>query len=149
MTLFTPAFRAKAQQFRPGRFPNIARGFSYGRRCLIDNNSQHKDSVEPRSDDYSKSGSDDGVAALETAFDPSDTSPEGQLQSAGRESKKDSNPLDVSPANQGVSDLNDTQNDGCRGLPSESGRGAEDKVRVSRSGSGSPDKGKDVQKYQE
>ena len=39
---------------------------------------QSKDSLNPRSTEYSKSGSDNEAAQTEEAFDPSNTSPEGQ-----------------------------------------------------------------------
>ena len=49
--------------------------------------SQDKDSLNPRSTEYSKSQSDDNSARIEkTAFDPNETSPEGQMAMANKES---------------------------------------------------------------
>ena len=54
--------------------------------------SQDKDSLNPRSTEYSKSQSDDGSARIEkTAFDPSETSPEGEMAMAREESGSVSN----------------------------------------------------------
>lgn len=51
--------------------------------------SQDKDSLNPRSTEYSKSQSDDSSARIEqTAFDPNETSPEGQMAMANKESGK-------------------------------------------------------------
>lgn len=51
-----------------------------------------KDSLKPEASEYSKSGSDDQASAKaeDTAFDPSNTSPEGQHDAAGAESGGDS-----------------------------------------------------------
>ena len=51
--------------------------------------SEDKDSLSPRSTEYSKSQSDNGSARIEkTAFDPNETSPEGQMAMADKESGK-------------------------------------------------------------
>lgn len=56
--------------------------------------SQDKDSLNPRSTEYSKSQSDDSSARIEqTAFDPNETSPEGQMAKANKESGKVRNHL--------------------------------------------------------
>lgn len=50
-------------------------------------NAQGKDDLEPMGDEYSKSGSDQQSAAMEqAAFDPSQTSPEQQMETADKES---------------------------------------------------------------
>lgn len=51
---------------------------------------QDKDSLKPEPNEYSKSGSDDAAAATEkAAFDPSQTRPEEERATAGRESGGD------------------------------------------------------------
>lgn len=50
--------------------------------------SQDRDSLNPRSTEYSKSGSDDAAAASNTAFDPEKTAPETEDKSVGEESGK-------------------------------------------------------------
>ena len=57
--------------------------FSTSTRQLAAKDSMDKDSVKPEPNEYSKSGSDDGAALEDTAFDPSQTSPEQQRDSAG------------------------------------------------------------------
>lgn len=47
---------------------------------------QDRESLNPQSTEYSKSGSDDIAATSNTAFDPHKTAPETQKKSAGRES---------------------------------------------------------------
>lgn len=48
---------------------------------------QHKDSLKPEPNEYSKSGSDDAAAAVENAaFDPKQTRPETEKASAEKES---------------------------------------------------------------
>ena len=47
--------------------------------------SQDKDSVQPESSEYSKSGTDDGAASQdEAAFDPDQTSPQQEKDTAGK-----------------------------------------------------------------
>jgi len=68
---------------------------------------QDKDSLKPRSSEYSKSGSggDDGAASSDAAFDPGQTRPEEQERNVGKESGGDANnSLGVSPANSKVSE---------------------------------------------
>ena len=49
--------------------------------------SEDKDSINRESTEYSKSGTDDEAAAMnDAAFDPSKTSPEEQMETAGKES---------------------------------------------------------------
>jgi hypothetical protein len=46
--------------------------------------SQDKDSINTEATEYTKSGTDDGAAAQEeAAFDPNNTSPEGEMKKAG------------------------------------------------------------------
>ena len=58
---------------------------------------------------------------------------------------QESNPLDVSPANHGVSQARDPQEGGHEGSSSESGQGGSDRARTS--GGGSPKKGSAGKKY--
>lgn len=62
----------------------------------------NRDSLNPSRSEYSESGTDDEVASHDASFDPSNTSPEGEVEAAGQESEargKTSNPLDASPGN--------------------------------------------------
>jgi hypothetical protein len=62
---------------------------------------QDRESLKPRAQEYSKSGSDEEVAANEeAAFDPSKTRPEQEKEAAGKGNA--GNPLETSPANQAV-----------------------------------------------
>lgn len=47
---------------------------------------QHKDSLKPRSTEYSKSGGGDQAAATESAFDPSTSDPDEGTKKVERES---------------------------------------------------------------
>ncbi|KAL1801235.1 hypothetical protein ACET3X_001577 [Alternaria dauci] len=78
---------------------------------------QDKDSLKPRSTEYSKSGSDDGAAHSDAAFDPSKTSPEEAEATAGREAGGPENSLNVSPGNKDVSDPNSPDVGGNGGAP--------------------------------
>jgi hypothetical protein len=63
---------------------------------------QDRDKINTDANEYAKSGTDDTAAKNEdAAFDPKITSPEGARQKAGEGNEE--NPLDVSPANQEVS----------------------------------------------
>ncbi|KAK8195859.1 hypothetical protein M8818_007010 [Zalaria obscura] len=105
---------------------------------LARKDAQGKDDLKPESNEYSKSGSDDAAAATEdTAFNPNKTSPEEEHDAAGEESKKASNPLDVSPANHDVSQPRGGQEGGHEGSASESGQSS---GRERTSGGGSPKK---------
>lgn len=93
---------------------------------------QDKDSLKPRSNEYSKSGSDDSAAASDAAFNPNKTSPEAAERTAEAEGKEDSgesDPLNVSPGNPEVS----------KPRPDQEG-GADSGVRTKTSGGGSPNK---------
>merc|ERR1712058_114158 len=80
---------------------------------------QDKDSLNPRSTEYSKSGSDNEAAQTDEAFDPSTTSPEGQ-QSKQEMKGGTENPLEMSPANQQSSKARDPQEGGADKSPGES-----------------------------
>lgn len=65
-------------------------------------NSQDRKSLKPGSNDGTKSGRDDDVAAQkDAAFNPSKTDPETEREAAGR--GNETNPLDASGADQGFS----------------------------------------------
>lgn len=109
------------------------------RYCMAQKDAQNKDSLNPRSTEYSKSGSDDFSAATEkAAFDPSSTSPEEAMDTADKESGEETSPLDVSPANQEVSQPRGASEGGAEGSAGESGQTSE---RQRTSGRGSPQKG--------
>lgn len=98
-------------------------------------NSQDKDSIDTRSYEYVRSGTDDDAVQSDGAFDPSTTKPDEELGRA--ENHKDGganehNPLDVSPANAEVSKQRPQQEGGAENAPSREG---------SQSGGGSPEKG--------
>ncbi|KAF2239566.1 hypothetical protein EV356DRAFT_528154 [Viridothelium virens] len=108
---------------------------------------QGKDDLTPESNEYSKSGSDAQSAQVEkAAFDPSKTSPEEQHDTAGQEagsvsttqSSGQSNPLNVSPANQEVSQPRGNTEGGPEGSSGETGQGSQERGRTS--GRGSPTK---------
>jgi hypothetical protein len=87
-SVFTHRLRAtcpphtKIASVRRSRDLHTTFGASYPRK-----DSQDKDDLNPRRSEYSQSGTDDAAAATEkTAFDPSQTSPEEQEQSAEQES---------------------------------------------------------------
>jgi len=100
---------------------------------------QDKDSLNPRSTEYSKTGSDDS-AASDTAFDPSSTRPETeQAQEGESDNANEGNPLDVSPSNKEVSNPRDPQEGGADKAPQEnrnrtSGHGSANKAGGGKSG---------------
>jgi hypothetical protein len=59
---------------------------------------QDRNSLKPKSTEGSKSGTDQGTAETDAAFDPSKTRPEEEKEAAG--SEKEGNPLAVRGANQ-------------------------------------------------
>ncbi|KAI9673048.1 MAG: hypothetical protein M1817_003212 [Caeruleum heppii] len=106
--------------------------------------SQDKDSINTEATEYSKSGTDDQAAHEDqAAFDPNQTAPETEKQTADQESGvsqrqsaskgSDPNPLEVSPANPEVSKQRD---------PQEGGAESSSRDRERASGSGSPRKNK-------
>ncbi|PPJ55773.1 hypothetical protein CBER1_01562 [Cercospora berteroae] len=100
---------------------------------------QDKDSINTTSNEYSKSSGDGQAAEEGTAFDPNQTSPESQHESARQESGSNSdNPLNVSPANHDISRTNaDKQQHQAQGSKDETGGGS---GRSRSSGGGSPQK---------
>jgi len=82
-------------------------------------NAQDKDSLDPRSTEYSKSGYDDSAAQPE-AFDPKQTRPGTEQRNTEEGSTREGNPLDVSPANHKVSKARDPQEGGAENAPGES-----------------------------
>lgn len=83
---------AQTRQLRPiSARINSVRALSYTPTSirLAQKDAQHKDSLNPRSTEYSKSGSDDDAARVqETAFDSDKTSPEEQMNHAEGEASK-------------------------------------------------------------
>ena len=72
------------------RTTTATRPFSASLPQLARKDAQDKDSLKPEPNEYSKSGSDDAAAATEkAAFDPSQTRPEQEKETAGRESGGD------------------------------------------------------------
>ncbi|KAL1297793.1 hypothetical protein AAFC00_006328 [Neodothiora populina] len=139
---------ATASLFAPRQITPAAgrRTFSQRTTLLARKDTQDKDSLKPEPNEYSKSGSDDAAAAVDkTAFDPDITSPEAEHDSAGQEAKQDSNPLNVSPANQEVSKPRGSTEGGSQSSSAQSGKGPSDRARTS--GGGSPDKAASGQKY--
>ena len=65
-----------------------------------------RESLNPERSEVTQSGTDSEVAHHPSAYDPSNTAPESELEETGKETQQEgkaSNPLNVSPANQGVS----------------------------------------------
>ncbi|KAF1850278.1 uncharacterized protein K460DRAFT_272578 [Cucurbitaria berberidis CBS 394.84] len=85
--------------------------------------SQDKDSVNPRSTETSKSGSDDAAASSDAAFNPNKTSPESAEATAENEAGGKDNSLNVSPGNQDVSQPNDPKTTGREGAPDKKSSG--------------------------
>lgn len=74
-----------------------------------------RNELKPERNEYSKSGTDNEVAGHPSAFDPSKTSPESEMEATGEETAregKSSNPLNVSPGNKDVSQARDPQEGG-------------------------------------
>lgn len=96
------------QLYQPSENHNAAMFLRPARRCLVQRltspatrylhaspfqlarkDAQGKDELKPEPNEYSKSGSDDAAARTEgAAFDPNTTSPEGQHEQAGSETKE-------------------------------------------------------------
>ncbi|KAI9693474.1 MAG: hypothetical protein M1820_009267 [Bogoriella megaspora] len=140
----TTRFLARGHQFLPlttHRYIRTSPSQFYPRK-----DAQGKDDIVVEPNEYSKSGSDVQSAQSEkAAYDPSTTSPEEEQNIAGQEagpvrqkptSSDQNNPLDVSPANQGVSQPRSGTEGGPEGSAAETG-GSEGRVR---SGRGSPSK---------
>lgn len=84
---------------------------------------QDKDSLKPRSTEYSKSGSDDAAASSDAAFNPNKTSPESAEATAENEAGGKDNSLNVSPGNEDVSEPNDPEVGGNGGAPDKKSSG--------------------------
>ncbi|KAF2654790.1 hypothetical protein K491DRAFT_693453 [Lophiostoma macrostomum CBS 122681] len=102
--------------------PITARLLSTSSPRYAQKDSQDKDSLKPRSTEYSKSGSDDAVADSDEAFNPSKTRPEQEKSGSESESGGQSNdPLDVSPGNPEVSKPRGDQEGGASNSPKSGG----------------------------
>jgi hypothetical protein len=103
---------------------------------LAAKDTQDKDSLNPQSTEYSKSGSDDSVAASDAAFNPSKTSPEEAEATAEKEAGGKDNSLNVSPGNEEISRPNDPGVGGTGGAPEKksSGGGSAPKAGGGKSG---------------
>ena len=84
---------------------------------------QDKDSLKPRSTEYSKSGSDDSAAHSDAAFNPDKTSPEEAEKTAEKEAGGKQNSLNVSPGNKDVSNPNSPDVGGNGGAPEKKSSG--------------------------
>jgi hypothetical protein len=89
----------------------------------------NRHSLNPSRGENSQSGTDNEVASHDAPFDPSNTAPEAEMEATARESSqrnKQSNPLDVSPANADVNKARDPSEDkaerGVERPPSARGR---------------------------
>ncbi|KAK8233511.1 hypothetical protein HDK77DRAFT_444244 [Phyllosticta capitalensis] len=115
---------------------------STARNLLPTKDAQDKDSLNPTSTEYSKSGGDNAAAHTpDAAFNPNKTSPEEATKTAERESGEvgssksgasDTNPLDASPGNPDISKPRDPTEGGAE-------KGARNE-RARTSGGGSPKK---------
>jgi hypothetical protein len=84
---------------------------------------QDKDSLKPRSTEYSKSGSDDGAAHSDAAFNPNKTSPEEAEATAEREAGGKANTMNASPGNPDISQPNSPGVGGNGGAPPKKSSG--------------------------
>ncbi|EAW06651.1 uncharacterized protein ACLA_083460 [Aspergillus clavatus NRRL 1] len=74
-----------------------------------------RNTLDPQRSEGTKTGTDNEVASHPAAYDPNTTSPESEIAETEKETKqggKVSNPLNVSAANQGVSEARDPQEGG-------------------------------------
>ncbi|KAF2009615.1 hypothetical protein BU24DRAFT_358311 [Aaosphaeria arxii CBS 175.79] len=96
---------------------------------LAQKDAQDKDSLNPRSTEYSKSGGgDDAAAHTDAAFNPNKTRPEEEGQHE--------NPLETSPGNKEVSKARKEDEGGAQGSPrrSTSSKGSAPKAGGGKSG---------------
>lgn len=84
---------------------------------------QDKDSLVPRSTEYSKSGSDDAAAHSDAAFDPNQTRPETEEATAESEAGGKDNSLNASPGNPDISKPNDPKVGGAGDAPDKKASG--------------------------
>jgi hypothetical protein len=97
---------------------------------------QDKDSLNPQSSEYSKSGDDDAASGSGAAFDPNTTSPESAEKSNEQENGGNG-ALNVSPGNPEVSKPRGDEEGGAQGSPksgSSSGSGSAPKAGGNKSG---------------
>lgn len=69
-----------------------------------------RETLKPESSEVTKSGTDNEVAQHSASYDPGETAPERELESTAEEHKKEGkegNPLNMSPANPGISKWRD------------------------------------------
>jgi hypothetical protein len=125
--------RALLRIARPTR-PATARFLRTTPSRLASKDSQDKDSLNPRSTEYAKSGSDDGAAHSDAAFDPNQTSPEEAEATAEKEGGDNS--LNASPSNPGISKPNSSDVGGSGGAPSKKGSGGGGAPKAGGGGSG-------------
>ncbi|KAI1827004.1 hypothetical protein F4861DRAFT_464400 [Xylaria intraflava] len=97
-----------------------------------------RESLKPKAHEYTQSGTDDEVATAhsDAAFDPKETSPESEKETAARGAAKQNkqNPLEASPADY---DFAKGGAEGAEGAPQPPGRSK-------KSGAGKPPKGKTI-----
>lgn len=111
------------------RFLSTTPATRYPRKDTMD-----KDSLNPSSSEYAKSGTDDAAAGSDAAFNPDKTSPEEAEKTAEKESG--GNSLNVSPGNQEVSKPRGDEEGGAQGSPrtSSSSKGSAPKSGGEKSG---------------
>ncbi|KAF2259512.1 hypothetical protein CC78DRAFT_537046 [Lojkania enalia] len=114
---------------------SLARPLSSTPRSLLPRkDTQDKDSLNPTSTEYSKSGSDDAAAHDDAAFNPNKTSPETEKETTTSTAGND--PLNVSPGNPEVSKPRSSTEGGASEDPSQksSGGGSAPKAGGGKSG---------------
>ncbi|KAH8704901.1 hypothetical protein BGW36DRAFT_421486 [Talaromyces proteolyticus] len=87
-----------------------------------------RSALNPNRGENSQSGTDNEVASHDAPFDPSNTSPESEMEATANESRqrnKTNNPLDISPANKDINQTGDSSKEpadrGADRLPSARG----------------------------
>ncbi|PNS21938.1 hypothetical protein CAC42_536 [Sphaceloma murrayae] len=141
---YRAALRSMRPLYRPT--PIHIRPFTKTTHLAARKDTMGKDDLKPEGNEYSKSASD-GEAADDTAFDPKQTRPEEQLESAEADSGK-GNPLDASPANAEISKPRKGTEGGPESSSAQSGQGPSDRQRSSGgSGTGSDYKGGEGKRY--
>jgi hypothetical protein len=136
MFRFQPT-RALQRLGRPVRPSTLSPRFlSTTRARLAQKDAQDKDSLKPRSTEYSKSGSDDAAASSDAAFNPDKTSPEAAEATAEQEQGGKDNSLNASPGNKDISEPNSPGVGGNGGAPSKKQSGGGSAPKSGGSGSG-------------
>lgn len=126
MFRFQPARAVQCAFTRPAGFVSRSRFISTTPIRAATKGAEDKDSLNPQSTEYSKSGSDDQAAHSDAAFNPNKTSPEEAEATAEREAGGKDNSLNASPGNKEISEPN------SRGV---GGNGAAPKKKASGGGS--------------